>query len=137
MLLVSYVATIIFSLISALSNSYIMFAVFRFLTGFGITGISIISIVLSEYTVPKVALKSSPHFLSLDNTAFVFLDNSLTAKANIKPFEHRYCTTCEAHVSLVQCIHKHDHTNSSDLHNQYKDLYFMLVFISSDRPIDL
>lgn len=47
MLLVSYVAAIIFSLISALSNSYIMFAVFRFLTGFGITGVSIISIVLT------------------------------------------------------------------------------------------
>ncbi|XP_012689650.1 solute carrier family 22 member 7-like [Clupea harengus] len=47
MLLVSYISAIIFSLISALSNSYIMFAVFRFLTGFGITGISIISIVLS------------------------------------------------------------------------------------------
>ncbi|XP_076141314.1 solute carrier family 22 member 7 [Alosa pseudoharengus] len=47
MLLVSYTSAIIFSLISALSNSYIMFAVFRFLTGFGITGISIITIVLS------------------------------------------------------------------------------------------
>ncbi|KAL2083625.1 hypothetical protein ACEWY4_021398 [Coilia grayii] len=46
MLLVSYISAIIFALISALSNSYIMFAVFRFLTGFGITGISIISIVL-------------------------------------------------------------------------------------------
>uniref|UniRef100_A0AAY4BVX3 Solute carrier family 22 member 6 n=1 Tax=Denticeps clupeoides TaxID=299321 RepID=A0AAY4BVX3_9TELE len=47
LLLVSYMATIIFAVISALSNTYVMFSVFRFLTGFGITGISIIGIVLN------------------------------------------------------------------------------------------
>ncbi|XP_062376065.1 solute carrier family 22 member 7-like isoform X2 [Sardina pilchardus] len=54
MLLVSYISAIVFSLISALSNSYIMFAVFRFLTGFGITGISIITIVLNRW-IPESA----------------------------------------------------------------------------------
>ncbi|XP_012689680.1 solute carrier family 22 member 7-like [Clupea harengus] len=47
LLMVSYLLTILFSVISALSNSYVMFMVMRFLTGFTITGISIISIVLS------------------------------------------------------------------------------------------
>lgn len=47
LLMVSYLLTMLFSVISALSTSYIMFMVMRFLTGFTITGISIISIVLS------------------------------------------------------------------------------------------
>ncbi|XP_036403099.1 solute carrier family 22 member 7-like [Megalops cyprinoides] len=47
MLLVSYLLAIAFGLASPFSNSYIMFAVMRFFTGFGLTGISIISIVLS------------------------------------------------------------------------------------------
>ncbi|XP_046885852.1 solute carrier family 22 member 7-like [Hypomesus transpacificus] len=46
-LLVSYTMAIVFGMSSAFSNSFIMFAVLRFLTGFGLTGISIISIVLS------------------------------------------------------------------------------------------
>ncbi|KAL2083667.1 hypothetical protein ACEWY4_021440 [Coilia grayii] len=46
MLLVSYVSGMSFAVISAFSTSYIMFAVLRFLTGFGITGIVIISSVL-------------------------------------------------------------------------------------------
>ncbi|KAM4603357.1 solute carrier family 22 member 7-like [Polymixia lowei] len=46
MLLVSYLATIFFGFASAFSYSFAMFAVMRFFTGFGITGISIISIVL-------------------------------------------------------------------------------------------
>ncbi|KAM6972600.1 solute carrier family 22 member 7-like [Aplochiton taeniatus] len=46
MLLVSYLSAIFFGLASAFSNSFTMFAVMRFFTGFGITGISIISIVL-------------------------------------------------------------------------------------------
>ncbi|KAM4607431.1 solute carrier family 22 member 7-like [Polymixia lowei] len=46
-LLVSYIMVIVFSFSSAFSNSYLMFAVLRFFTGFGITGISLISIVLS------------------------------------------------------------------------------------------
>ncbi|XP_048124993.1 solute carrier family 22 member 7-like isoform X2 [Alosa alosa] len=47
MLLVSYVSGMGFALISAFSTSYIMFAVLRFLTGFSITGIIIVSSVLN------------------------------------------------------------------------------------------
>ncbi|XP_030643336.1 solute carrier family 22 member 7b.1 [Chanos chanos] len=46
MLMVSYLMAICFGVASALSHSFTMFAVMRFFTGFGITGISIISIVL-------------------------------------------------------------------------------------------
>ncbi|XP_030643337.1 solute carrier family 22 member 7-like [Chanos chanos] len=47
MLMLAYISTIMFSVASALSSSYIIFLVMRFCTGFAITGISIISIVLS------------------------------------------------------------------------------------------
>ncbi|XP_023651982.1 solute carrier family 22 member 7-like [Paramormyrops kingsleyae] len=47
LLLVSYVSSIVFGLTSAFSSSYVMFAITRFFTGFALTGISIISIVLS------------------------------------------------------------------------------------------
>uniref|UniRef100_A0A3P8XC61 Solute carrier family 22 member 6 n=1 Tax=Esox lucius TaxID=8010 RepID=A0A3P8XC61_ESOLU len=47
MLLVSYILSIVFGFSCAFSNSYTMFIVMRFLTGFGLTGISIISTVLS------------------------------------------------------------------------------------------
>ncbi|KAJ8250502.1 hypothetical protein COCON_G00224240 [Conger conger] len=47
MLMVSYVLGLAFGLASAFSTSFLMFAVMRFFTGFGITGISIISTVLS------------------------------------------------------------------------------------------
>ncbi|XP_051579558.1 solute carrier family 22 member 7-like [Myxocyprinus asiaticus] len=46
MLMVSYLSTSVFAIASALSQSFIMFAIMRFFTGMGITGISIISIVL-------------------------------------------------------------------------------------------
>ncbi|XP_070772576.1 solute carrier family 22 member 7-like [Enoplosus armatus] len=46
-LLASYVMAIVFGFSSAFANSYVLFAVLRFLTGFGLTGISINSIVLS------------------------------------------------------------------------------------------
>ncbi|XP_052009918.1 solute carrier family 22 member 7-like [Xyrauchen texanus] len=46
MLMVSYLSAIVFAVASALSQSFIMFAIMRFFTGMGITGISIISIVL-------------------------------------------------------------------------------------------
>ncbi|TRY94088.1 hypothetical protein DNTS_027317, partial [Danionella cerebrum] len=46
MLMVSYLITISFGLASALSQSFIMFAIMRFCTGVGLTGISIISVVL-------------------------------------------------------------------------------------------
>ncbi|XP_043118177.1 solute carrier family 22 member 7-like [Puntigrus tetrazona] len=47
MLLVSYVSSIVFSTLSAFSSTYIMFAAFRFLSGFALTGIINISVVLS------------------------------------------------------------------------------------------
>ncbi|XP_056136454.1 solute carrier family 22 member 7-like [Lampris incognitus] len=46
MILVSYLSTIFFGFASAFSYSFAMFAVMRFFTGFAISGISIISIVL-------------------------------------------------------------------------------------------
>lgn len=49
-LLLSYVSAIIFSVASAVSSSFIMFSAFRFLTGFSLSGISIVAIVLSEST---------------------------------------------------------------------------------------
>ncbi|XP_077426428.1 solute carrier family 22 member 7-like [Vanacampus margaritifer] len=46
MLLVSYLITSIFGFGSALSSNFAMFAVMRFFTGFGASGVSIISVVL-------------------------------------------------------------------------------------------
>uniref|UniRef100_A0A8C9RBL3 Solute carrier family 22 member 6 n=1 Tax=Scleropages formosus TaxID=113540 RepID=A0A8C9RBL3_SCLFO len=46
MLMLSYILGMIFGMASAFSKSYVMFAILRFLTGFGITGISIVSTVL-------------------------------------------------------------------------------------------
>uniref|UniRef100_A0A3B3BTC8 Major facilitator superfamily (MFS) profile domain-containing protein n=1 Tax=Oryzias melastigma TaxID=30732 RepID=A0A3B3BTC8_ORYME len=48
MLLVSYISALIFAVASAFSTTYVMFAVLRFFTGFCITGIIIVSAVLSE-----------------------------------------------------------------------------------------
>ncbi|KAM8772704.1 solute carrier family 22 member 7-like [Acanthopagrus schlegelii] len=47
MLLVSYVSGMLFAVVSAFSTTYVMFAVLRFFTGFCITGIVIVSSVLS------------------------------------------------------------------------------------------
>ncbi|XP_034044038.1 solute carrier family 22 member 7-like [Thalassophryne amazonica] len=47
MLLVSYVSGMLFAVLSAFSTSYMMFMVLRFFTGFCITGIVIVSSVLS------------------------------------------------------------------------------------------
>ncbi|XP_044227960.1 solute carrier family 22 member 7-like isoform X1 [Thunnus albacares] len=46
-LLASYIMAMVFGFSSAFANSYILFAVLRFLTGFGLTGITINSVVLS------------------------------------------------------------------------------------------
>ncbi|XP_068183443.1 solute carrier family 22 member 7-like isoform X2 [Antennarius striatus] len=46
-LLASFIMTILFGISSGFANSYSLFVVLRFLTGVGLTGISIISIVLS------------------------------------------------------------------------------------------
>ncbi len=48
MLLVSYVSGMLFAVASAFSTSYVMFTVLRFFTGFCITGIVIVSTVLSN-----------------------------------------------------------------------------------------
>ncbi|XP_042358516.1 solute carrier family 22 member 7-like [Plectropomus leopardus] len=45
-LLASYIMSIVFGFSSAFANSYVLFAVLRFLTGFGLTGIGINSMVL-------------------------------------------------------------------------------------------
>ncbi|XP_066538059.1 solute carrier family 22 member 7-like [Hoplias malabaricus] len=47
MLLVSYISSMVFSVASAFSTNFMMFASLRFLTGFSLAGISIISIVLT------------------------------------------------------------------------------------------
>lgn len=44
----SYVITAFFGFASALSYNFAMFAAMRFFTGFGISGISIITITLGE-----------------------------------------------------------------------------------------
>ncbi|KAK3563036.1 hypothetical protein QTP86_014294 [Hemibagrus guttatus] len=46
-LLLSYISAMVFSVASAMSTSFIMFAAFRFLTGFSLSGISTVAIVLS------------------------------------------------------------------------------------------
>lgn len=56
-LLASYIMTIVFGFSSAFANSYILFAVLRFLTGVGLTGMSINSIVLSKLTSSQYQLK--------------------------------------------------------------------------------
>lgn len=48
MLLASYVSGMLFATASAFSSSYMMFVVLRFLTGFCLTGIVIVSSVLSK-----------------------------------------------------------------------------------------
>ncbi|XP_011610688.1 solute carrier family 22 member 7-like isoform X1 [Takifugu rubripes] len=47
LLLVSYLGSILFSLLSAFSTSYIMFVIMRFFTGVALAGIAIISFVLN------------------------------------------------------------------------------------------
>lgn len=47
LLLVSYLCSMAFALLSAFSSSYVMFSVMRFFTGMSLAGISIISIVLN------------------------------------------------------------------------------------------
>lgn len=47
-LLVSYLSGMLFAVASAFSTTYVMFAVLRFFTGFCITGIVIVSTVLSN-----------------------------------------------------------------------------------------
>lgn len=48
-ILVSYILTTVFGFASAFAHSYTVFAVLRFFTGVSITGISIISLILSKF----------------------------------------------------------------------------------------
>lgn len=54
LILASYVVTTVFGFASAFANSYAVFAVLRFFTGFGIAGLSVVSLVLSKFL-------STPH----------------------------------------------------------------------------
>ncbi|KAL7403702.1 hypothetical protein ABVT39_003900 [Epinephelus coioides] len=47
LLLVSYLSSVLFAILSAFSSSYVMFIIMRFFTGMSLSGISIISIVLN------------------------------------------------------------------------------------------
>ncbi|XP_020786098.2 solute carrier family 22 member 7-like [Boleophthalmus pectinirostris] len=47
LLLVSYICSLTFAILSAFSTSYVMFSIMRFFTGISLAGISIISIVLN------------------------------------------------------------------------------------------
>ncbi|XP_012705248.2 solute carrier family 22 member 7 [Fundulus heteroclitus] len=47
LLLVSYISSLTFAILSAFSTSYVMFSIMRFLTGMSLAGISIISIALN------------------------------------------------------------------------------------------
>ncbi|XP_033480753.1 solute carrier family 22 member 7-like [Epinephelus lanceolatus] len=47
LLLVSYLSSVLFAILSAFSSSYMMFIIMRFFTGMSLSGISIISIVLN------------------------------------------------------------------------------------------
>ena len=61
-LLVSYLSSLTFAVLSAFSTSYVMFIIMRLFTGMGLAGISIISIALSKETN-----------VNLFTTFFVFL----------------------------------------------------------------
>lgn len=74
MLLVSYISALIFAVASAFSTTYVMFAVLRFFTGFCITGIIIVSAVLSETIC---MLKSMVTFLKCFDVIIAILCTSL------------------------------------------------------------
>ncbi len=59
MLLVSYISGMAFTLASIFSSSFIMFAVLRFFSGFTITGIVIVSSVLSKTPIsgPQIMIE--------------------------------------------------------------------------------
>ncbi|XP_078138862.1 solute carrier family 22 member 6-B-like [Centroberyx gerrardi] len=73
MLLVSYLSAIFFGFASAFSYSFTMFAVMRFLTGFSITGISIISIVLCVEWVDMTHRTAVGVLMSMDLSIFTAL----------------------------------------------------------------
>ncbi|XP_029296840.1 solute carrier family 22 member 7-like [Cottoperca gobio] len=72
-LLMSYLTTTFFGFASAFSYNFTMFAVMRFLTGFGIAGISIITIVLCIEWVDIKHRTAVGIFVSLDWSIFTAL----------------------------------------------------------------
>ncbi|XP_041837895.1 solute carrier family 22 member 7-like [Melanotaenia boesemani] len=69
-LLVSYIATTLFAFASVFSNNFPMFAAMRFLTGLGISGISIVSIVLCVEWVDIKHRTSVGVLMSMDWSLF-------------------------------------------------------------------
>ncbi|KAM9792161.1 solute carrier family 22 member 7-like [Neosynchiropus ocellatus] len=78
MLLVSYVSAIIFAVASSFSTTYVMFAVLRFFTGFCITGIVIVTYVLS---VEWVDIKHRKLVGVVDSLSWSFGNSMLAAIA--------------------------------------------------------
>ncbi|XP_033479941.1 solute carrier family 22 member 7-like [Epinephelus lanceolatus] len=78
MLLVSYVSGMLFAVASAFSTSYVMFAVLRFCTGFCITGIIIVSTVLS---VEWVDIKHRKLVGVIDSLSWTFGNTAFAAIA--------------------------------------------------------
>ncbi|XP_062283622.1 solute carrier family 22 member 7-like [Scomber scombrus] len=78
MLLVSYVSGMLFAVASAFSSSYVMFIVLRFFTGFCITGIVIISSVLS---VEWVDIEHRKLVGVIDNLSWTFGNTGFAAIA--------------------------------------------------------
>ena len=56
-LLVSYVTSTVFGFTSTFSSNFTMFAVMRFFTGLGLSGSSMVTVVLSEFYMPVFFLK--------------------------------------------------------------------------------
>lgn len=70
MLLVSYISGMAFALASVFSSSFIMFAVLRFFSGFTITGIVIVSSVLSKnlslsVSMPQIMIEREQRKMAL------------------------------------------------------------------------
>ncbi|KAM6940202.1 solute carrier family 22 member 6-B-like [Xenentodon cancila] len=78
MLLVSYVSGMLFAIASAFSTTYVMFAVLRFFTGFCITGIIIVSTVLS---VEWVDIEHRKMVGVIDSLSWTFGNTALSAIA--------------------------------------------------------
>ncbi|XP_041961052.1 solute carrier family 22 member 7-like isoform X3 [Alosa alosa] len=78
MLLVSYVSGMVFALLSAFSTSYVMFTVLRFMSGFCITGIHIVTSVL---ILEWVDIESRKLVKVIDSFAWAFGFMTLPALA--------------------------------------------------------
>ncbi|XP_047431990.1 solute carrier family 22 member 7-like [Mugil cephalus] len=100
MLLVSYVATILFSFASAFSYDFAVFAAMRFFTGLGISGISIISLVLCVEWVDIKHRSTVSVLMSLDWSAGVTLLSALAYFVN----DWRYLTAAASSPLFLAII---------------------------------